>query len=84
MFPAYWVPHIVLPFWAAAPLLALMGIRSFRWIHSLWNKQGAVVDCAKAKQELGLDLIPLEQVRATNGKEQQQPSADGKLDWLNC
>jgi hypothetical protein len=64
MYPAHWVPHIVLPFWAAVPLLALMGIRSFRWMHSLWNKQGAVVDCSRAKQELGLELIPLEQVRA--------------------
>ncbi len=38
MYPAYWVPHIVLPFWAAVPLLALMGMRR-------WGKAGLVQAC---------------------------------------
>jgi hypothetical protein len=62
MYPVYWVPYIRLPFWAALPLLALMGFRSFRWLRSLWGKQGAAIDCGRARRELGLELLPLEQV----------------------
>ena len=37
-------------------------------MRSLWNKQGAVIDCSKARRELGLQFIPLEQVKAHRGQ----------------
>ncbi len=41
-----------------------MGFRSFRWLRSLWDKSGARIDCGRAREELGLELIPLERVWA--------------------
>lgn len=51
-------PSVVLP---ALCLLPAVRVCSYRWVKTMW-RQRAEVDCSKARSELGLSFIPLEQV----------------------